>query len=215
MRVKLFVVGLMAVVAVAAAIGPAPRSVLARNANKRTPRTETGSASKATNSQAAPAATGEQPKAKKPARKHPKETVGIPSGAGACVERLEQLASKEPLTPFESGPDQIINNGLLWNDPKSKCSVGADQAVRSKVFAVATAWQQKDAATVKSALADLKSAVPAEAPAAPKKPRRHHAAATKSAGDSGAAAQPAANTNSAKPKAKSGKGKSANKNSGA
>jgi hypothetical protein len=198
----------MVVVATVAAIGPAPRSVFARPKGR--------SASKASNSQAAaPAATGERPKAKKPARKHPKESVGIPSGAGACVARLEQLASKEPMTPFESGPDQIINNGLLWNDPKSKCSVGADQAVRSKVFAVATAWQQKDAATVKTALADLKGSVPAETPAAPKKPRRHHAAAAKGAGDSGAAAQPAANSNSAKPKAKSGKGKSANKNTGA
>jgi hypothetical protein len=160
------------------------------NANKRAPRAKTGSASKASNSQgAAPAATGEQPKAKKPAHKRAKETYGIPSGVGACVAKLDEWASKDPLPPYEKGPDQVINNGLLWNDPHSKCSVGTDQAVRNKVFAVATAWQQKDSAGVKQALADLKGSVPAETPMEPKKPRRHHAAGT-------------------------GKGKSANKNSG-
>ena len=217
MRLRVFAMGLIVVAATVAATGPAPRSVLARqnaNANKRASRPKTGSATKATNSQAAPAAAGEQPKARKPARKHPKETMGIPSGAGACVAKLEQLASKEPMTPFENGPDQIINNGLLWNDPHSKCSVGSDQTVRNKVFAVATAWQQKNSSGVQSALADLKSSVPAEAPVEPKKPRgRRHMTANKSAGESGAAA--VSNSNSAKPKARSRKGKSANKNSGA
>ena len=215
MRLKGFAMGLIVVAAAIAAMGPAPRSVLARqnaNANKRAPRAK-ASATKVTNSQAAPAAAGEQPKPKRPARKRPKETAGIPTGAGACVAKLEQLASKEPMTPYENGPDQIINNGLLWNDPHSKCPVGSDQAVRSKVFAVATAWQQKNSTGVQSALADLKSSVPAEAPAEPKKPRRHHTTATKSSGESGGAATPASNSNSAKPKTKSGKGKSANKNS--
>src|SRR5262249_11732535 len=148
-------------------------------------------------------------------RKHPKEAVGIPSGAGACVAKLEQLASKQPMTPYEKGPEQIINNGLLWNDPHSKCSVGSDQAVRNKVFAVATAWQRKDSSGVTSALADLKSSVPAETPAGePKKPRRHRAPKAKAAAESGAAAAPAGNSNSAKPPAKS-KRKSTNKNSGA
>ena len=219
MRLKVFAMGLILVAAAVAAMGTAPRSVLARqntNANKRAPRAKAGSATKTTNSQAgAPAASTEKPKAKKPARKHAKEAVGIPSGAGACVAKLEQLASKEPLTPYEKGPEQIINNGLLWNDPHSKCSVGTDQSVRDKVFAVATAWQQKNSSGVQSALADLKSSVPAEAPAEPKKPRRRHTAATKSAGETGTAAEPASNSNPAKPKARSKKGKSANKNSGA
>lgn len=222
MKVKVFAMGLMVVVATVVAMGPAPRSVLARqnaNANKRAPRAKTGSASKATNSQAAtPAATGEKPKAKKPARRHPKETVGIPSGAGACVAKLEQLASKDPLTPYEKGPEQIINNGLLWNDPHSKCSVGSDQTVRNKVFAVATAWKQKDSAKVNSALADLKSSVPAEMPAEPKKPHRRRTSKAKTAAEPGAAAAPAAeNSNSSKTGAKgrSRKSKNANKNSGA
>jgi len=221
MRFKVSAMGLMVVVAAIVAMGPAPRSVLARqnaNANKRAPRAKTGSASKASNSQAAtPAATGEKPKSRKPARRHPKETVGIPSGAGACVARLEQLASKEPMTPYEKGPEQIINNGLLWNDPHSKCSVGSDQTVRSKVFAVATAWQQKDSSKVQSALADLKSSVPAETPAAePKKPHRRRPSAAKTAAPSGEAAAPATgNSNSAKTgtKGKSRKSKNANKNS--
>jgi hypothetical protein len=218
MKAKVFAMGLIVVAALMVAAGPATRSVLARqnaNANKRAPRGKTGSASKASNSQAATAAaTGEQPKPKKPARKHPKEAVGIPSGAGACVAKLEQLASKQPLTPYEKGPEQIINNGLLWNDPHSKCSVGSDQAVRNKVFAVATAWQQKDSGKIQGALAELKSSLPAETPAEPKKPRRHRAYAPKGAAAPEAAGKPASNSNSPKPKGKSGKGKSANKNSG-
>jgi len=218
MKVKVLAMGLMAVIAAVVATGPAPRSVLARqnaNANKRAPRAKTGSATKASNSNAAPAATGEKPKAKKPARRHPKETVGIPSGAGACVAKLEQLASKEPMTPYEKGPEQIINNGLLWNDPHSKCSVGSDQTVRSKVFAVATAWQQKDSAKVQSALADLKSSVPAEMPAEPKKPHRRRASAPKTEASGEAAAPATGNSNSAKTgtKRKSSKSKNANKNS--
>src|SRR5262249_39229258 len=180
-------------------------------------RAKTGSATKATNSEAAaPAASGEHAKAKKPARKHPRETVGIPSGAGACVAKLEQLASKEPMTPYEKGPEQIINNGLLWNDPHSKCSVGSEQSVRNKVFAVATAWKQKDSSKVQSALADLKSAVPAETPAAePKKPHRRRPSAAKTAAPSGEAAAPAAgNSNSAKTGTKGKSRKSKNAPSG-
>jgi len=217
MRTKLFAMGLMAVVAALVAIGPAPGSVIGRqnaNANKRAPRAKTGSASKASNSQTmAPAATGEKPKAKKPAHRRPKEMTGVPSGVGNCISRLEQLASKEPMAPYEQGPDQIINNGLLWNDPHSKCSVGSDQGVRNKVFTLATAWQRKDADKVKETLADLKSSYPAEMPMETKKPRRHHTA-HKSAASSDAGA---ASSNSAKPamKPKPTKSKSANKNSGA
>jgi hypothetical protein len=217
MKLKVLATGLMVVAAAVVAMGPSPRSAMARqnaNANRRAPRAKSGSATKASNSQAAaPAATGEQPK--KRVRRRPKETVGIPSGAAACVAKLEQLASKEPLTPYEKGPDQIINNGLLWNDPHSKCSVGSDQAVRNKVFTVVTVWQQKDAAKVKEALADLKTSLPAETPTEPKKPRRRRAAARKTGESSGTAAEPAANSNSARPKGRSGRGKSANKNSGA
>jgi len=221
MKVKVLAMGLMVVIAAVVATGLAPRPALARqnaNANKRAPRPKTGSASKASNSQAAaPATTAEKPKAKKPARRHPKEAVGVPKGVGACVAKLEQLASKEPMTPYEKGPEQIINNGLLWNDPHSKCSVGSDQTVRNKVFAVATAWQQKDSGKVQSALADLKSSVPAETPAAePKKPHRRRASAAKTGAPSGEAAAPASgNSNSAKTgaKGKSRKSKNANKNS--
>jgi hypothetical protein len=197
MKVKLFARGLMVVAAAVVAMGRAPGSVMAyQNANANT-----------------------AAKAKKhSAPKHHSETVGIPSGAGNCVAKLEQLASKEPLTPYEKGPDQIINNGLLWDNPHSKCSVGSDQAVRNKVFAVATAWQKKSADELKTALADLKNSVPAVTEPEHKKPRRHHTAAAKTGATSGAAVKPAsANSNSAKsgPKSKSGKNKSANKNSGA
>jgi hypothetical protein len=193
MKVKLFSIGLMVVAAAVVAMGPAPGSVMAsQNANANTAKAK-----------------------RRSGPRHRSEKVGIPSGAGNCVAKLEQLAAKEPLTPYEHGPDQIINNGLLWNDPHSKCSVGTDQAVRNKVFAVATAWQKKNGDELKTALADLKSSIPAEM-AEPKKPRRHHAA-HKSGASAGPAAEPAAaSSNSAKPamKGKSGKSKSANKNSG-
>src|SRR5262249_15496156 len=103
MKVKVFAMGLMVVIAAVVATGPAPRSVLARqnaNANKRAPRAKTGSASKASNSQsAAPADMAEKPKPKKPPRKHPKEAVGNSSGARACVGKRRKFGSKQTKTP--------------------------------------------------------------------------------------------------------------------
>ena len=85
---------------------------------------------------------------------------GVPSGVQACLEHLSQMAATEPMTPYEGHPAEIINNGLLWNDAKSKCSIGTDPALRLKVGNLATAWRQKEAATVKSLLEEIKSAAP-------------------------------------------------------
>ena len=94
--------------------------------------------------------------------KKPKPNVmrGVPSGVQACLEHLSQMAATDPMTPYEPHPAEIINNGLLWNDAKSKCSIGADPQLRLKVSALATAWRQKNAQTVKSLLEEIKSAAP-------------------------------------------------------
>ena len=86
--------------------------------------------------------------------------AGVPTGVQNCLDHLIEMASADPLIAYEGHPSEIINNGLLWNDPKSKCSVGADSSLRLKVSNLATAWQQKDAATVRSLLQEIKSAAP-------------------------------------------------------
>ncbi|HEU4388975.1 MAG TPA: hypothetical protein VFV34_14340 [Blastocatellia bacterium] len=98
-----------------------------------------------------------KPKAKK---RKPKAPTGTPKGVQACIDRLIQIASADPLPAYEGQPETIINGGLLWNDPKSKCSIGDDQALRAKVGAVAKAWREKNADQVRSLLQELKSAAP-------------------------------------------------------
>jgi hypothetical protein len=113
--------------------------------------------SQATQDPAQPPQT--KPKTKKRV-KSTRAMRGVPAGTKACVDHLIEMASTEPITPYEGHPEEIINNGLLWNDPKSKCSVGDDAAVRLKVSNVATAWKQKDAGKVRQQLQELKSALP-------------------------------------------------------
>jgi len=111
-----------------------------------------------------PPKAADQAPAAAPAKKRPKKKAqgktGIPKGTQACLDRLNEIASAEPLPEYGGQAEKIINEGLLWNDPKSKCSIGSDQALRSKVSAVVTAWRQKDAGKVRSLLQELKSAAP-------------------------------------------------------
>jgi hypothetical protein len=65
------------------------------------------------------------------------------------------LAEKDPLINYDGRPSEIVNNGLLWNDPKSHCSVGSDDAMKKKVVDLADAWRRKDAAQVRSLLQEL------------------------------------------------------------
>jgi len=85
---------------------------------------------------------------------------GVPSGVQACLDHLSQMAATDPMTPYEGHPAEIINNGLLWNDPKSKCSIGTDPQLRLKVGELSSAWRQKNADKVKSLLEEIKSAAP-------------------------------------------------------
>jgi hypothetical protein len=64
------------------------------------------------------------------------------------------MAASDPLPDYEGRPSQIINNGLLWTGANAKCPV-SDQAQRTKIFEVSTAWRMKDAAKVRSLLSEL------------------------------------------------------------
>lgn len=85
---------------------------------------------------------------------------GVPKGVQACLDRLIEIASADPLPAYGGQAQQIINDGLLWNDPRSRCSIGDDQALRTKVSETVTAWWTKDADKVRSLLQELKSAAP-------------------------------------------------------
>ena len=96
-----------------------------------------------------------KPKAK---RRASKKMAGVPNGVPACIKHLREMAEKEPLIDYDGHPSEIINGGLLWNDPKSRCSVAGDEAMKKKAVDLAGAWRKKDAATVRSLLAELESA---------------------------------------------------------
>jgi hypothetical protein len=115
-------------------------------------------APKSSEAPAAGAAQEMKPRPKK--KRRPKASAGIPKGVQACIDRLIEIASADPLPAYGGQAEEIINGGLLWNDPKSKCSVGQDQSLRNKVSAVATAWREKNADKVRSLLQELKSAAP-------------------------------------------------------
>lgn len=93
----------------------------------------------------------------KPKRKA-QRMAGVPKGVPACIKQLAKMAEKDPLIDYEGHPSEIINGGLLWNDPKSRCSVAGDEAMKKKVLDLAGAWHKKDGATVRSLLAELESA---------------------------------------------------------
>jgi hypothetical protein len=96
----------------------------------------------------APKKTGKPiPKAK--GKTKAKVMRGVPAGVQACLEHLSQMAATEPMTPYEGHPAEIINNGLLWNDANSKCSIGTDPQ-QTEGGKLPTAWQ-KDAAAVVAA----------------------------------------------------------------
>ncbi len=93
-------------------------------------------------------------------RRAQRARTGIPTGVQNCLDRLIEIAAADPLPSYEGQPEQIINDGLMWNDEKSKCSIGTDQALRLKVSELANAWRMKDAAKVRSHLTEIKQAAP-------------------------------------------------------
>ena len=157
MRSKLVMFGITAVAVLALSLEASPQAV-AQNANKpAAPKKSKAAAAKP----AAPAptmgASAEKPAAKKPVRRKKKATAmkGVPSGVANCLKHLSEMAAKDPLIAYEGHPEEIINNGLLWNDPKSKCSIGSDESMRKKVAELASAWRMKDASKVRSIIGEL------------------------------------------------------------
>ncbi len=71
------------------------------------------------------------------------------------MNRLATLAAADPLPDYEGQPSDIINNGLMWNDPKSKCSIGDDANRRKQLFELSNHWRMKHADEVRSMLRDM------------------------------------------------------------
>ncbi|HTG14423.1 MAG TPA: hypothetical protein VK747_04050 [Blastocatellia bacterium] len=153
-----FGVGLMCEASAQAVAQNANKPAAARKAKpaKKAPEAKPAAAAPA----AAPAqAAAEKPMAKpKPKRKASMAMSGVPNGVPNCIKHLAKMAEKDPLINYDGHPSEIVNNGLMWNDPKSHCSIGSDDAMRKKVVEMANAWRMKDSATVRSLLAELGSA---------------------------------------------------------
>lgn len=165
MRAKLITIGITAAVILVLALQASPQAVAQGNANKPAPAKKAKPAATKNANTAAPAQAAtpaEKPAARKPVRRKKKTTAmaGVPSGVATCIKHLSEMAAKDPLIAYEGHPEEIINNGLLWNDPKSKCSVGTDENMRKKVVELAGKWRMHDAAAVRSLLQELEGMAP-------------------------------------------------------
>lgn len=166
MRIRTVFLGLGLVLAVSLMCEASAQAV-AQNANKPATR-KTKPAAKPAEAKPAPAAdnTGQAmtaPKPKpKPKRKSSMAMSGVPNGVPACLKHLSKMAEKDPLINYDGHPSEIVNGGLLWNDPKSHCSIAGDEATKKKVIELAGAWRTKDSAKVRSILAELESAAGAK-----------------------------------------------------
>jgi hypothetical protein len=151
-----FGVGLMCEASAQAVAQNANKPAAARKAKpaKKAPEAKPAAAA----ATAAPQGAAEKPMAKpKPKRKASMAMSGVPNGVPNCIKHLAKMAEKDPLINYDGHPSEIVNNGLMWNDPKSHCSIGSDDAMRKKVVEMANAWRMKDSATVRSLLAELGS----------------------------------------------------------
>lgn len=160
MRAKLMTIGITAAAILVLALQASPQAIAQGNANKPAPAKKAKPAATAPAQAAAPA---EKPAAaKKPVhrKKKPAGMAGVPSGVANCIKHLSDMAAKDPLIAYEGHPEEIVNNGLLWNDPKSKCSVGSDDNMRKKVADLAGKWRMHDAAAVRSILQELEGMSP-------------------------------------------------------
>lgn len=162
MRAKLVTFGITAVATLALVVQASSQAVAQGNANKpaaakkKTP--PPPPPKQATPAAPAPAAgqTTMAPKPKpKPKKKASAAMAGVPKGVPACIKHLTTMAAKDPLIAYDGHPSEIINGGLLWNDPKSRCSIADDEAKKKKVIELAGAWRKKDASQVRSILAEL------------------------------------------------------------
>ena len=159
MRIRTVILGLGFLIA-AGLMCEASAQAVAQNANKPAkPKPAAKPAAKPAEAKPAPAADAGQtmaPKPKpKPKRKASTAMAGVPKGVPACIKHLQKMAEKDPLIDYDGHPSEIINGGLLWNDPKSRCSIAGDEATKKKVIELAGAWRAKDGAKVRSLLEEL------------------------------------------------------------
>ncbi|MGA9772000.1 MAG: hypothetical protein WBV94_23415 [Blastocatellia bacterium] len=146
MKVKLVTLGLAVVVAVALVFEvSAITSANQENANM------------------AAAAKPRKKRVRKPGKKM---MAGVPMGVENCLNHLAKMAAADPLIDYEGHPSEIINNGLMWNDPQSKCAV-SDEGQRKKIFELSNAWRMKDASKVRSLIQELGGVSGGGAEAAP------------------------------------------------
>ena len=155
MRAKLVMGSITAMAVMALAVQALPRAIAQGSASKAGAAPQKKAKAEKPAPQAPTMMSAQKPAAKKPARKKPTAMKGVPKGVGNCLKHLSDMAAKDPLIAYEGHPEEVINNGLLWNDPKSKCSVGSDETMRKKVAELAKAWRMKDAATVRSLIQEL------------------------------------------------------------
>ena len=162
MRAKLMTIGITAAAILVLALQASPQAIAQGNANKPAPAKKAKPAAIKPAATPAPAPAEKPAAAKKPVhrKKKPAGMAGVPSGVASCVQHLSQMAAKDPLIAYEGHPEEIVNNGLLWNDPKSKCSVGSDDNMRKKVAELAGKWRMHDAAAVRSILQELEGMSP-------------------------------------------------------
>ena len=167
MRAKLVMFGFTAVAILALVLQASPQAIAQGNANKPAaarkakPAPKPAAAKPAPPPPAAAPAAGQPAMAAKPKPKPKKKRkpsmamAGVPMGVPACIQHLTKMAEKDPLIDYDGHPSEIINGGLLWNDPKSRCSIASDEATKKRVVELATAWRAKDASKVRSILQEL------------------------------------------------------------
>ncbi|MEK6408889.1 MAG: hypothetical protein AABN34_18350 [Acidobacteriota bacterium] len=163
MRAKLVTFGFTAAAILALVLQASSQAIAQGNANKPAAANRAKPAPKPPQAKPAPPApaAGEatmaaKPKPKpKPKRKASMAMAGVPMGVPACIKHLTKMAEKDPLIDYDGHPSEIINGGLLWNDPKSRCSIAGDEATKKKVVELAIAWRSKDASKVRSLLQEL------------------------------------------------------------
>src|SRR5262245_15941944 len=88
-------------------------SLVAGAAQKAAPKTKSDSQT--------PTMSGGAPQEKKIVRKRRRAKPAPPMAKGpqGCIDRLIEIASKDPLPSYEGQPEKLINGGLLWNSPDS------------------------------------------------------------------------------------------------
>ena len=156
MRMKLATFGITVLATLALVVQASSQAVAQGNSNKKPAAKKALPPPPAKPAQAQPATPAKDAVAKpKPKPKKKAMAAGIPKGVPGCIKRLSDLAKKDPLIDYDGRPSEIINGGLLWNDPKSHCSIAGDEAMKKKVIELATAWRKKDGTTVRSILQEL------------------------------------------------------------